>query len=335
MIAFLLMLSEKHKTPFRLSQVAFFVTQILSSTPALAHPGYDLDFCGQRSPTVKLTEKQRTTVIEQLTAIYPDFNFKEIEKENDRNEFVFKIRKAVPATKDKDPYFDVCFSYENQLKEKLLKLSDIINIDYILHSSDGKQIIPKIHIKKMSSNIDELVKKVLQKIKSSYPESKITSIIIDLRDNLGGNLGATARLSDFFLHQNKLIVSKKKLGEKKPSVRYISNKLTKDAPQCPIIFYVNKNTASAAEVFIHALKNGGVHVLITGNHSETYGKGTFQNITNIPNPSGSGFIQVRATAGEWTKKPKIKPKFVFAHSSPFFEKIAQKIFEKYNKYKKK
>ncbi len=327
MIYFFLMKLNK-KSVLTFSKTSFLILQILAINPAEAKkPAYDIDFCPNRQSGVQLTKAQRDVIIEKLKTVHPDFNFQKIKNIPDRNKFTFTARKSLPATKDKDPYAEICL--QNELKPKEgLKLKDIISIDYVLHSGNHKKYIPKISIKKMTGNIDILVLKVLDKINKTYSQEKLTAIIFDLTDNLGGNVSATTRLADEFLKNNKVIFSKTNLGESKPSVKYLSTE-NGAYTEVPIIIHINQNTMSSAESFTKTLKENGYKVLITGKKS--YGKNTFQNKDLIPDPSGIGNIQVRYTAGTWSQDGPIKPQVILANSkiaNSFFRKICHKIFSK-------
>lgn len=113
----------------------------------------------------------------------------------------------------------------------------------------------------------------------SLAKQKISSLILDLRNNPGGLLNSAVDVSSQFLPSDKLVVyMKDKKGEK---VEYRSGKNHANT-QLPMVILVNQGSASASEIVAGALKDWNRAVLIG---SQTFGKGSVQSV--VPLADGS------------------------------------------------
>lgn len=107
-------------------------------------------------------------------------------------------------------------------------------------------------------------------------ENNIDGLIIDLRDNGGGFLNSSLCMLDYLL-PNKHVLSS--IGYDKD---VITNFVTEDKGfffNKPLVLYINGNSASASEIFAGVLQEYGRAIIIG---SQSYGKGTIQNIINLP-----------------------------------------------------
>ncbi len=105
---------------------------------------------------------------------------------------------------------------------------------------------------------------------SSAISEKRTGIIIDIRNNGGGTLKSAAEMIDLIVPEGPVVSSKKKDSEAKVIYKSDSAEVN-----IPIAVLVNKNTASAAELFACALRDYGKAKLVG---SQTYGKGVMQDV---------------------------------------------------------
>ena len=130
----------------------------------------------------------------------------------------------------------------------------------------------------------------------------IDSLIIDLRDNSGGELGIATNMISLFMKKDKVIYQ---IEDRDGNIekKYSAGKENK---KYPIIILVNENTASAAEIMTAALKDNLGAVIIG---KKTYGKGTVQTI--VTNTNGEKYkitISKWLTPnGEWINGVGIKP----------------------------
>lgn len=105
----------------------------------------------------------------------------------------------------------------------------------------------------------------------------ITSLIIDLRDNPGGDLNVVTNIADYILPECIITYTEDKNGTRE------DYKSDKNSLSLPIAVLVNGNSASASEVLAGALKDYNKATLIG---EKTFGKGVVQSV--IPLYDGSG-----------------------------------------------
>ena len=122
-----------------------------------------------------------------------------------------------------------------------------------------------IRITEFSSNTVGQFEKAL-----STALDRADGIIFDIRNNTGGTVKATAKILDMILPEGPIVSSTDKAGKTK--VLYTSDSAEVDLP---MVVLVNKNTASAAELFAAALRDYDKAKLVGSN---TYGKGVMQDI---------------------------------------------------------
>ena len=102
-------------------------------------------------------------------------------------------------------------------------------------------------------------------------------LIIDLRDNPGGELSVVCNIADMLLPEGTITYIEYKDGKRDT---YSSDK---DALGIPMAVLINGNSASASEVLTGALKDYSVAEIIG---TTSYGKGIVQNV--LPFADGSG-----------------------------------------------
>lgn len=106
---------------------------------------------------------------------------------------------------------------------------------------------------------------------------RVHGYIFDLRDNGGGELNSIVSILDMLLPEGPIIRVQYKDGTEEVH--------TSDARELdePMVVLCNERTASAAELFVSALRDYQKGIIVGTN---TYGKGTVQSI--IPLKSGAG-----------------------------------------------
>jgi len=110
-------------------------------------------------------------------------------------------------------------------------------------------------------------------------DSKVTSLILDLRNDPGGLLNSAIDVTSQFLPKGKLIVyTKTRSGEKQ---EFFTN--NGDYFTLPMIVLVNQGSASASEIVAGALKDWNRAVILG---VVTFGKGSVQTV--IPLSGGAG-----------------------------------------------
>lgn len=113
-------------------------------------------------------------------------------------------------------------------------------------------------------------------VRSLNDNSNIKGIIIDLRMSPGGMLSEALAVADLFLDSGIIVSTKGRLSNSAVYYRANDKAMIKNVP---IVVIVDGGTASAAEVIAAALKEQGLAAIIG---TRTIGKGTVQNIVNLP-----------------------------------------------------
>ena len=124
-------------------------------------------------------------------------------------------------------------------------------------------------------------------------EEKITSLVLDLRNDPGGLLNSSIDVVSQFLEKGKLVVyTKTRSGEKS---EYFTNNDSQF--KLPMVVLINQGSASASEIVAGALKDWNRAVTLG---TVTFGKGSVQTV--IPLTDGSGLRLT--TAKYYTPKGK-------------------------------
>lgn len=117
---------------------------------------------------------------------------------------------------------------------------------------------------------------------------KVTSVIIDLRDNTGGYLSSAYNTADLFIEKGKVVYQ---LKDKNNNISKYEAKTDVLRRFDKIVVLINENSASASEILAIALKESA-NAIIVGETS--YGKGTVQETEQLS--SGS---MVKYTSSYW------------------------------------
>jgi len=114
---------------------------------------------------------------------------------------------------------------------------------------------------------------------SKLDEGKVSSLVLDLRNNPGGLLNSAIDVTSGFLPKGKLVVyTKTRSGEKSEFFTDGDSHFT-----LPMIVLVNQGSASASEIVAGALKDWNRAVVLG---TQTFGKGSVQTV--IPLSDGAG-----------------------------------------------
>ena len=140
-----------------------------------------------------------------------------------------------------------------------------------------KKEIGYLRLKSFNENSD---KQLFKNINNFEKNNKLTSYILDLRNNPGGLLTQAISITDFFLDDGEIVSTKgRKISETK---RFFSKK-GDGINGKPLIVITNNGSASASEIVSGALKDHK-RAIILGEH--TYGKGSVQSIIPLKNGGG-------------------------------------------------
>lgn len=139
-----------------------------------------------------------------------------------------------------------------------------------------------IYIKNFSKNLGEQVSKALKELETEG----ITSLIIDVRDNVGGYLSSAEEVSSLFITENKTIYALESNNTK-----YTYTDKTKERRTYPVAVLINNNSASASEILAAALKESYNATLIG---TKSYGKGKVQQVLSLNNGDS-----VKVSTAKW------------------------------------
>lgn len=112
---------------------------------------------------------------------------------------------------------------------------------------------------------------------TDFNQKGVKTIILDLRNNLGGYMDAAIAVASYFVPNGKLIASEEYKDEKKNKYHYAN----KTDYKFKGVVLVNEYSASASELVTGALKDYGTCTVVG---QTSYGKGTVQ--TTVPLRSG-------------------------------------------------
>jgi carboxyl-terminal processing protease len=135
-----------------------------------------------------------------------------------------------------------------------------------------------IRVSQFQAATGEDVIKQLGELKARSGD-KLNGLILDLRNNPGGILGAAVSISDAFLESGKIVYTDGRVADSKLE---FSAKPPDMLNGAPLVVLINEGSASASEIVAGALQDRG-RALIMGRRS--FGKGSVQTILPMNNRS--------------------------------------------------
>ena len=131
------------------------------------------------------------------------------------------------------------------------------------------------------------------------------SLIIDLRNNGGGNVDTSLSIANMFIDKDKVLMTTKfKESASNKNTTYTSTDYLAVPTTFPIVVLVNGGTASASEILTGALRDNN-RAIVAG--SQTFGKGIMQysvafmggylnlTVANYYTPSGASIHEIGIT----------------------------------------
>lgn len=161
---------------------------------------------------------------------------------------------------------------ETELREFAL-IREIIDVPTVEHNIMDNHI-GYLRIKLFATNTDESVWQHLRQMH----KGGIKALIIDLRDNPGGDLDAAVNIANYFIAEGPLVYIVDRSGKTKAYASADTNAL-----EIPLVVLVNGGSASASEVLSGALRDYEAAILIG---EKTFGKGIVQGVFNLENGEG-------------------------------------------------
>lgn len=121
------------------------------------------------------------------------------------------------------------------------------------------------------------LRRQLRKLRDEAGDAGIKGLILDLRNNPGGVLGAAVSVSDAFLEDGLVVYTEGRIEDAKLEFKARPPDLLGGAP---LVVLINEGSASASEIVAGALQDRG-RALIMGRQS--FGKGSVQTILPMNN----------------------------------------------------
>ena len=135
--------------------------------------------------------------------------------------------------------------------------------------------------------IAEFTDTTTEKVKDAidnFNKNNIDKIIIDLRNNGGGDISVALQIADFFIDSKKLLTINYKEGTEEDNIFYATAQtLVPKDTNCVVL--VNSSSASSSEILTGALKDDDRAIIIG---EKTFGKGCMQIVT----PFAEGYISL-------------------------------------------
>ncbi|MFT6113245.1 MAG: carboxyl-terminal processing protease [Oleispira sp.] len=117
----------------------------------------------------------------------------------------------------------------------------------------------------------------IEKLQKKATENKeqLNGLVLDLRNNPGGVLGAAVEVSDAFLNSGLIVYTEGRISES--DFRYSATEET-IAEDIPLIVLINGGSASASEIVAGALQDHKRAVIVG---TQSFGKGSVQSVLPI------------------------------------------------------
>jgi carboxyl-terminal processing protease len=116
-------------------------------------------------------------------------------------------------------------------------------------------------------------------VEATREKGGVRGVLLDLRDNPGGLLDQAVSVADEFLADGVIVSTRGREGRE---LSVASARQGGTRPDWPMVVLVNGYTASAAEIVAGALRDHGRAVIVG---TRTFGKGSVQNIIELPDAS--------------------------------------------------
>ena len=149
---------------------------------------------------------------------------------------------------------------------------DVINIPVVTTTARADGIFV-IEVATFTSSSPDLFRNALRE----FVKSGDTKLILDLRGNPGGYLGAAVDMASWFLPLGKVIVTEDYAGHA-PNIVHRSLGYNIFSSNLKMVVLVDRGSASASEILADALRAHGVAKLVGTN---TFGKGSVQELVEI------------------------------------------------------
>ncbi len=167
------------------------------------------------------------------------------------------------------------------VKRADMKPFDVLIVRALIHIQSVRWSLEKgIGYVRISSFTEKATREFVDAVVTmrSQAGDALQGIVLDLRNNPGGLLEQSVRISDELLERGNIVSTQSRVDRNNFEAQ--SGDI---AAGLPIVVLVNNGSASAAEILAGALKDHGRAVLVGG---RTFGKGSVQTIIPFENENG-------------------------------------------------
>ena len=123
------------------------------------------------------------------------------------------------------------------------------------------------------SEFDSVTYDQYQKALKDLEGQGMKGLVVDLRNNPGGNLNTVCDMLDLMLPKGLIVYTEDKDGNRQEASSDDENQFT-----LPLAVFVNGNSASASEIYAGAIQDYGIGDIVG---TQTYGKGVVQQIFDL------------------------------------------------------
>ena len=185
---------------------------------------------------------------------------------------------------------------------------DLISVSGYTIANNGKKV-GIITITSFSSN----TYKQFEKVMKQFDKEEVDCLVIDVRNNLGGQLAQVRNILDVFFEKNTILFQVK---SKNNTLKIkASNKKKRNYPVAVVI---NNGSASASEVLAACFKDNYKKAFIVGDQS--FGKGTVQKTVSLKGGGKYKYTveQWLTPKGKWIEGDGITPTHKVANSEEYY-----------------
>jgi len=156
---------------------------------------------------------------------------------------------------------------EDEEKEYDFKITrEIINVPSV-ESKLLKDAVPLgyIHLLQFTASSANELEKTIQELS----DQGARGLVLDLRDNPGGDFQAALDIADLFMEEGTIVKVRNRYGKE------VVHKAGPGAVKLPLVVLVNGGSASSSEILAGALQDHGIAPLVG---EKTFGKGLVQTV---------------------------------------------------------
>ena len=116
---------------------------------------------------------------------------------------------------------------------------------------------------------------------ANLKKQNVDAIVVDLRSNGGGSLDESVEIAGLFFDKGPVVQTKDTRGQ----TNVLKDDDGKTEYSGPLVVMINRQSASASEIFAGAIQDYGRGLIVGDTH--TFGKGTVQNLNDLDEKLGA------------------------------------------------